>query len=161
MATYSYCSVSDLNRRLSTAGIDLRVDDDTTTAGTAITDASTEINGYCQTRYDPVSLAASAWIRKKCTDIATFFVCERRGNPPPGSVKRAYDQAIEDLKLVESGTKKIADAPGRKTSVPVLSAPRIQLIPYPRTVIEQSRSTGNPEGYPQFTDKNDFFDGSR
>lgn len=153
-----YCTVTHIQKRISQTAIDLRIDDDPTCVPSVIEEASIEIDGYCLLKYSETSLAASDWIRLKCTDIAVHYLCLRRLNGSPVAAQARYDKAIADLEKIQIGSLTIPDAPRRKASVPVLSAPRIRLDPFPRTVIEQSRSTGTAEGYRQHTDRTDVID---
>lgn len=155
--TTPYCTSTHIQKRISQIGIDLRVDDDPTSVASVIEEASIEINGYAELKYSTQSLTSSEWIRLKCTDIATFYLCQRRLNTAPKSASDRFEKAIADLEKVMMGVLTIPDAPRRKAAVPVLSAPRIRLTPFPRTVVEQSRSTGQAQGYAQNTDRTDFF----
>lgn len=152
MATTPYCTVQNIQDRLSLVGVTLRVDDDPTVVDAVIKNASTKINFYCFGKYSPEVLAANDWVTERCTDIATCILCKRRGNPCPQSVADDFDAAIADLQLIRTGAAQIPDAAQRKGQCPVLSQPRVKLYPVPESVIERNRSTGNPQNYPQRND---------
>jgi hypothetical protein len=147
MATY--CTMADLQNRLSVEGVALRIDDvPLEVLGDVLTDAGTQVEEHCLLRYSPGALAASEWVHQRATDIAVVLLCERRGNPAPASAVRKHDRAMERLEQCRLG----------QSNAPVLSTPRIRLDPVPQTVIVKSRSTGNPEGYSQKVDYPDFGD---
>ena len=87
--------------------------------------------------------------------IAAKLLCERAGNAPPPGVQARYTRALDRLERVRKGTLLIPNAAVRKTLAPVLSTPRIRIDPWPRSVIERSRSTGTPQGYTQNVDRLD------
>jgi phage gp36-like protein len=153
-----YGTQEKLERRLSQVGADLRLDDDPDSVEDCLDNASAEIDNCCRLKYSQAALAASEWIKMKWVDLATMFLCERRGNSAPASVRRAYDLAMEQLNKVMNGLLDIADAPKSKASVPVLSSMRIRLSPIPRMVVERSSSTGTAEGYIQRVDRLDYLD---
>lgn len=148
----TYTTQTKIERRISSTGVSLRIDDDANSLTSTIEDATTEVNGYCQLLYTTTALAASEWIAMKTTDIALYFLCMRRANPVPHSVQVRYDKAIADLEKVHSGVWLVPDAPTRQAAVPTLSNQRVRLQPIPRTVTEMGRSTGTQEGYKPFND---------
>ena len=158
MAITSYITSAELQLEMSASGISLRVDDDSTATAQAIADASIEADGYALLRYNRTVLAASDWYKLKVKHIAQFMLATRRLNPCPQSAQIKYGKAIADLEKVQSGLVNICDAPGRKEEAPVLSNQRVRVVPFPRTVTERGRSTGQPEGYTQHDDSTDVMD---
>lgn len=157
MATTAYCTEDDIENRLSTTGVTLRTDDTPPTAlGDVIDDASTLIDEHCRLRYTPAVLAASDWVNQRATDLAACLLCERRGNPPPASIQRKHDRAMERLELVRRGLLQIPDVGMRKSEVPVLSNQRVRLDPHPRVQTQKSKSTGTQEGYKTNNDRFDY-----
>lgn len=152
MATTAYCTSQNIQDRLSLSGVNLRIDDAPTVITAVIKNASTKINFYCFGKYTADVLAANDWVAERCTDIATYILCKRRGNPCPESVKDDYNEAIQLLELIRAGVAQIPDAAQRKGQSPVLSQPRVKLYPVPESVIERNRSTGTPANYPQRND---------
>jgi len=142
-----YTTSTKLQKRLSSTGVSLRLDDDATAVTQVIEEATIEVNGYCQLLYPISELAASDWVCLKCTDIAMWFLCARRNNPVPQVVQDRYDKALADLERVRAGSLQIPDAGMSKAAVPVLSNQRVRLWPFPHVVTERSQSTGTPEGY--------------
>jgi phage gp36-like protein len=164
-ATLQYCTLADLQNRLSDDGVNLRVDDKPTVTTAVINRATTKLDGYLRPRYDPVTqLAASAWVTEACATVAAYYLCGRRANPVPATLRRDFEDLINpdgksgELQLIRRDQMNLPDVPMRKVEVPVLSQPRIRLDPFPRTVIERNRSTGQAQGYTQHADRLDFFD---
>lgn len=158
MAVTPYCSLTDLQDRLSDEGVNLRLDDKPTVYSKVINRASTKIDQYCRPRYTTANLAVSDWVKEAATTISVFMLCGRRGNPPPAAIAADYEELIDWLKLIASGARNLPDVPMRKTEVPVLSNVRTRLDPFPRTVVEPKISTGKAEGYKQHADRLDWFD---
>lgn len=157
MAATPYCTAAQLATRMSATGVALRTDDDATGDDIAIDEASIEIDGYLRLMYTPAVLATSDWVRKKCVDLATYFLCIRRLNNVPRSVELVYDKAIKDLEKVQSGQMQIADIPMRSAMVPTLSNQRVRLKPFPQVVTEPGRSTGEQgDGYVPHNDRQDW-----
>lgn len=158
MAITSYITSAQLQLEMSASGISLRVDDDATATAQCIADASIEADGYTLLRYNRTVLAASDWYKLKVKHIAQFILCTRRQNPCPQSAQFKYEKAIADLEKIAMGQMNICDAPGRKEEAPVLSNQRVRVTPFPRTVTERGRSTGDPSGYTQHDDRSDVMD---
>ncbi len=151
--TTAYCSQTDLQNRLSADGITYRTDDGPPTSlGDVIVDASTQIDEHLFFLYDPVQLATSDWVRERCADIASYLLCERRGNPVPPGIARKYERAMDRLEQIRLGLLAVPNLPIRKEMAPVMSNVRIRLDPFPRTVVERNNSTGTPQGYDQHQD---------
>lgn len=155
--TLAYCTANDIYNRLSQDGVTYRTDDiPPTTLGDVIGDASAIIDEHCYFLYDPVNLQGVDWVRHRTADIATFLLCERRGNPVPQSIARKYEYAMDRLQKIQLGIRQIPGVPVRKSAAPVMSNVRVRLDPFPRVVVERSNSTGTPENYSQNTDRLDF-----
>lgn len=155
--TVSYCSQNDIQNRLSADGIIYRTDDEPPTLlGDVINDASSQIDEYLFAQYDPAQLATSDWVRQRTADIATFLLCERRGNPVPPGTAGKFERAMDKLERVRLGLISVPNLPMRKELAPVLSNVRINLLPWPHTVVERSNSTGTPAGYTQHEDPMDW-----
>lgn len=160
MTASAYCSQADIESRISTLGVSLRIDDGSGAAAIAmitdcINDASEWVNFYCGQRYTPEVLATSQWVKYRTRDIAIFNLCFRRLNAIPKSVQLALDLCNKALEAVQLGKVVIPGLATRKSAAPVLSQPRVIMFPYPYTAIERNRSTGTPAGY---TQRNDPFE---
>ena len=156
VSTLLYCSSDDVEDRLSTTGVDLRTDDAPPTAlGNVLKRAATKVNQYLLLHYTAPSLQASDWVNQTATSLATFYLCERRGNAPPASVAADYDEAMDDLKLIRKGVFAVPEIARRRQSAPVLSNISIRMRPQPHPRVSATRSVntgGAPEGYTQRID---------
>ena len=144
----SYCTIGDARRKLSSEAVDLRLDDGDD-GSDALEAADAEINQAAWYLYSEASLLTNVWVKQRATDIAAYELCIRRGNPAPASVVERYTRALELLEKVRSGSLLIPKCVMSKASAPTMSNVRPTLRPYPRSVVERSRSTGKPEGYVQ------------
>ena len=161
MATTLYCAISDVQNRLSADGVTYRTDDAPPTAnGDVLDEASREIDWYCLTQYAETDLATSRWVKHQCAVIASYLLCERRGNPVPSGIARKYDRLVKKLEAVQSGARVIPDLGRRRTDVPTVSNVRPRLDPFPRTVVERNRSSSRdrPTDYTQNADRFDYLD---
>lgn len=155
--TLAYCSQNDIINRLSADGVTYRTDDNPpTTLGDVIVDAGTQIDEHLFFLYDPNQLVQSDWVRERAADIASYLLCERRGNPVPPGIAAKYERTMERLEKIRLGLLAVPNLPIRKEQAPVLSNVRVRLDPFPRVVVERSNSTGTPEGYQQNTDSLDW-----
>jgi hypothetical protein len=160
VAAAAYTSVRNLKNFLSTAGVQLRIDDQPPDIlGDVIGEAGDELEQYCWNRYRVLLQAGgNAWTLRVATTIAAAKLCERRANSVPGTVAERYAKAIQRLERIEAGRYNIPGAAETKPSIPVLSQGRVKLgVRGPVTVIERSRSTGTPEGYQQHQDLSDLW----
>lgn len=150
MSSQAYCARADIENVISAAGVTLRIDDVPPTAlGDVIDMAADEIDTFCWARYRPERLAESSIVRHWAAVIACAFLCLRRGNPVPPGVLDHYLRVQKHLDKVLAGTLPIAGVPQRKMSAPTVSIMRATQRPFPRAVVEKSRSTGKPEGIKQ------------
>lgn len=159
MPITQYCAQADIQNRLSTTGVNLRVDDTPpTTLGDVLNNAASIIDEHCRLSYDPATMVTSEWVKQRATDVAAYLLCTRRGNPAPGSIEALYTRTMARLEQVRLGVVQIPDIPARKNMAPVLSNQRVKLTPFPHVVTERNRSTGTPAGYDQHTDPQEWYD---
>jgi hypothetical protein len=147
MAVVLYCKGSDLDDRLSAAGVARRADDDARVTASILRRAATRVNFYLLPQYTADQLVLSEWVRERTADVAAYMHATYRGNPAPLPIKMESDMALAELESIRLGQARVPDVSARKAQVPVLSQPRADLFPIPRTVIERGRSTGSPDGY--------------
>lgn len=126
---YVFTTIDDVEALLSADGVAGRLDDDadaTNDTGElaymtqAINWATSRVWIYLS-RYSAQSLAQSWLVNYWCTIVAAHIVSGRRGNPPAGSIAEAYEQTMEDLKLVRSGELTLPDAAVRDSAFPAWS----------------------------------------
>lgn len=149
----------DLQNRLSAEGVALRLDDaPPSELGDIQEDVGSVVDEHCLLAYTAANLLASRWVKQRSIDVGVVLLAERRGNDGTRSMMRKHDRAMERFELVRLGKLLIPDIPQRKAGVPVLSNVRVRLDPFPRTVVEPSRSTGTAEGYRRHRDRFDYWD---
>lgn len=157
MAQQNYCSQTDVTNHLTVDGVSYRIaDNPPTELGNAIGEASDEIEEYLLRDYDTACLAGNSWVRNICAAIASYILCERGGNAVPPGIVQKYERAIRKLEQVRLGIIQVPGCGQRRDNVPVLSNVRVRLDPYPHTVVERSRSTGQPTDYVQSVDRLDW-----
>lgn len=142
-----------MQNRLSATGVTLRVDHDAVGAtAESISAASEDVAFYCATRYLAADLPGNAWISSKAATVAIYYLCGFRNNPVPKTVQALYDKAIKELEAVQLGT---ANVPGLSIgkSFPQVVTQRIDYSQYPAKRLVENASTGNAEGFVEYTDR--------
>jgi len=158
MAVTILCTVGNIQDRLSAAGVTLRADDNPPSAyGDVMKRASVWVMKYLTKRYPPskVDLSQSDHANLIASDIATFFLCIRRGNPAPAPVAALFKMAADELKEIRSGQADLFDVAAARPSAPVMSNVRVPLQPQPHARVTRARSTttgGTPSDYAQHGD---------
>lgn len=128
LSSVVYCSVAEVQRYLSSTGATNFADHDND--GTADTDviedcinqATEELDLYLVQLYEPSELQTSVLVNRWCVVMASKFLGERRGNPPPESV------VIEYQRIADPFTGLLAQIADRKCSLPKISK-RAELVP--------------------------------
>lgn len=120
-------SIADV---LSTNGVNLRLDDDadgsvstpeSVRADEAAAVGTGTVNRFCQLRYTPTQLVTSWSVWDWATLCAAVWLCRRRGNPVPKSLLQERDEALEEMREVQSGTITLEDIAERVTDAPAWS----------------------------------------
>jgi hypothetical protein len=114
----TYCTQSDIERLLSSAGVLAFADhDEDGVAEVGVVDdcivrASEEINLYCRQRYSEAGLASSSLVTRWATILGACFVCELRGNPVPASLEKEANRLLETiLPNILAGTMSLPGIP--------------------------------------------------
>ena len=156
----SYCTLTDVQRVLSVAGVNLRLDDDPSVYPAVLDEASRQVDLYLVGDYDAAGLADNAWVRYATATFAAWEFATRRGNPAPTGIQKRFERYEDRLEKIAAGLMHVPGLARRRTDVPTLSQPRIRLDPYPRTVIERKRgsSRNHPTDYVQAIDQLEWFD---
>lgn len=154
-----FCDQDDIANVLSQSGISLRVDDvPPDTLGEVIERASAIGTQFCGQIYSESNLADNVFFKYMVTDIAAFFLCERRGNAVPSPIFRKYNFAMEMLRLIMNGSMRLTGTASKASNAPTVTNQRIVLRPHMRTVTERRKSSDTP---PAFNPKNnDPYDSS-
>lgn len=157
MATggYQYCTLADLQNRLSLEGVTHLLDDDGDGALTptelalateCIKDASGTVSYYTWQKYAPNALAGNDWVKRRTVDLGVYVLCGRRANPIPDSVQQKAEKAEEVLqKILETGKALIPFAPLRRRLAPVWSNSRV-VVGYRFKVIRVDPQTSSDRG---------------
>jgi phage gp36-like protein len=123
----AYCDLDDMQRLFSSYGVTAFADhdgdgqDDSEVTNDCINQATEEINLYCQQWYEPDDLATSTLVNRWCTVLATFFLCERRGNPVPDSLANEFNRIAAKLEQILAGTLKLPGLAMRDDMRPSMS----------------------------------------
>jgi hypothetical protein len=150
----AYCTVADVERVLSAAGLAAREADDPAVSDDLLDEAASLVEEHVLPHYAAGDLSGNDWVTYCAADIAAFLWCERRGNPPPASIQAKYERRIKSLERVAANKTQIPGLARRRNSVPRLSNVRIKSGPVPHTVVERHRSPARerPQDYTQNTD---------
>ena len=157
----TYCTENDMADVLSQSGINLRVDDiPPSDLANALAKAGSEIDKFLYRTYKTEDLATSPLVRDWAAVLACWFLCLRRGNPPPPGIATLYEGVIADLTEIKLGQNDVPRIPRRKAYAPGLSVMLATQRPFPRAVVEKSRGTtlgGVPANYHQHNSVYDSF----
>ncbi|MFI5113495.1 MAG: phage protein Gp36 family protein [Terriglobales bacterium] len=161
IAANTYCAIADIQDILSSVGVTLRTDDAPPSSyGNAIAKAANQIDKFLYRTYNPTDLAQSDLVKDWAAIIACYYLCTRRGNPVPPGIVVLYEGAVADLQEIKLGQNDIPGIPRRKAYAPGLSVMVATQRPFPRAVVEKSRSTtlgGTAENYRVMTSVYDAF----
>jgi phage gp36-like protein len=95
-----YCDADDVRRLLSSAGAMSFADhdqngvEDPGVLDDCIGQATQEIDFCLHERYEPDQLVLSAIVNRWATNLACYFLCQRRGNPVPEPIQRECDRIL-------------------------------------------------------------------
>jgi hypothetical protein len=70
---------------------------------------TSKVKLYCNSRYDDSELVRSGTVLDWATTVAAKFLCTRRAQGCPKSLKMDYDEAIEEMRMVQAGQLSIED----------------------------------------------------
>ncbi len=132
-----YVTRADLDDFLSPTGVDSRVDDDSTGAISAADAraldnarywATGRVNMHALGRYAAADLGNSWVVNQWAVVLACHWLSCRRGNPPPGSFDKLYDETVLDLKELRAGTIDLPDVGLRSNAYPAWSNIRCDIF---------------------------------
>lgn len=114
---------------------------------------TSKVKLYCNSRYDDSQLALSGSVLDWATLFACKFLCERRAQGCPKSIKSGCDEALEELRAVQAGQLMIEDIGTRGTDWPTVT----NIVVRPgyngmQSRVEPAISEGTPTVYGQFVD---------
>jgi hypothetical protein len=122
---------------------------------TACRKGTSRVKLYCNGRYDDSQLVLAGTVCDWAATIAAKFLCERRAQGCPKSIKAAYDEYLEELRMVQYGQLAIEDIGTRGSDWPSMS----NVIVNPshdgmRVRVQRAFSEQTPTSYSQFVDWN-------
>lgn len=128
---YGYTTSALLSQYIGEEGISLITDDlnpnlnDTTAVDSAIEksilEAEDYMNQYLLNRYEPLSLQNLSWMERRCTELAVFFLFQRRGQDPPQSLHASVLRIQSDLENIMNAITMVPGAVTRLEPAPALS----------------------------------------
>lgn len=116
---------------------------------------TTKVKLYCNQRYDDSQLQLSGTINDWATICGAKWLCTRRAQGCPKGIKADYDEAIEEMKMVQAGQLAIEDIGTRGVDWPTVT--NITVNPgYDgmRARVEPNISEQTPTAYNQYIDWN-------
>lgn len=116
---------------------------------------TSKVKLYCNSRYDDSQLALSGTVLDWATIVAAKFLCTRRAQACPKSILESYDEAIEEMRMVQAGQLSIEDIGTRGADWPTIS----NVIVNPaydgmRARVQPNISEQTPTAYSQYIDWN-------
>lgn len=116
---------------------------------------TSKVKLYCNQRYDDSQLRLSGTVLDWATIAAAKFLCTRRAQGCPRSLQADYDEAIEEMRMVQVGQLAIEDIGTRGVDWPTVT----NIIVNPaydgmRARVQPNISERTPTAYSQFIDWN-------
>lgn len=116
---------------------------------------TSKVKLYCNQRYDDSQLMLSGTVCDWATVCASKFLCTRRAQGCPKSIAEEYDEAIEEMRMVQSGQLAIESIGTRGIDWPTVT----NVIVNPgcdgmRARVQPNISEGTPTAFGQYIDWN-------
>ncbi len=116
---------------------------------------TSKVKLYCNSRYDDSQLMLSGSVNDWATVAAAKFMATRRAQGCPKSIAIDYEEAIEEMRMVQAGQLSIEDIGTRGVDWPTVT----NLIVNPtydgmRARVQPNISEQTPTGYSQYIDWN-------
>lgn len=116
---------------------------------------TSKVKLYCNARYDDSQLKLSGTVLDWATIAAAKFLCTRRSQGCPKSIREDYDEAIEEMKMVQAGQLQIEDIGTRGVDWPTVT----NVVVNPgydgmRARVQRNVSEQTPTAYNQYIDWN-------
>lgn len=116
---------------------------------------TSKVKLWCNARYDDSQLVLSGTVLDWATVGAARFLCTRRAQGCPKSIQAEWEEAVEEMRMVQSGQLSIEDIGTRGVDWPSMS--NVTVNPgYDgmRARVQRYISEGTPTAYGQFVDFN-------
>lgn len=116
---------------------------------------TSKVKLYCNARYDDSALVLCGTVCDWATICAAKFLCTRRAQGCPKSIREDYDEAIEEMRQVQSGQLSLEGIGTRGVDWPSMT----NVIVNPaydgmRARVQPNISEGTPTVYSQYVDWN-------
>lgn len=114
---------------------------------------TSKVKLFCNGRYDDSQLALSGTVNDWATLYAAKWLCQRRAQGCPKSILRDWEEAYEELKMVQAGQLMLEDCGTRGVDWPSIS--NVVVIPAydgMRVRVMPNVSEGTPTAYNQYVD---------
>jgi hypothetical protein len=116
---------------------------------------TSKVKLWCNSRYDDSQLKLSGTVLDWATICAARFLCQRRAQDCPKGLAADYKEAIEEMRMVQSGQLQIEDIGTRGVDWPTVSNitvnPAYDIM---RARVEVNISEQTPTAYNQYIDWN-------
>lgn len=116
---------------------------------------TSKVKLYCNQRYDDGALALSGTVCDWATVCAARWLCTRRAQGCPKSIAEQYEEAIEEMRMVQCGALSIEDCGTRGVDWP--SIVNVTVNPAyegMRARVQPQISEQTPTVFPQYVDWN-------
>jgi hypothetical protein len=116
---------------------------------------TSKVKLYCNSRYDDVQLKLSGTVCDWASLVAAKFLCTRRAQGCPKSLMVDYEEAIDEMRMVQNGQLMLEDVGTRGVDWPTVV--NITVNPsydFMRSRVEPNMSEQTPTAYSQFIDWN-------
>ena len=116
---------------------------------------TSKVKLYCNSRYDDSQLVLAGTVCDWAALAAAKFLCTRRAQGCPKSIAADYDEAMEEMKLVQQGSLAIEDIGTRGVDWPTFTNVTVDpSYDFMRARVEPNMSEQTPTVYSQFIDWN-------
>lgn len=119
---------------------------------------TSKVKLYCNSRYDDSELAQSGTVLDWATVCAAKFLCTRRAQGCPKSIREDYDEALEEMRMVQCGQLMIEDIGTRGVDWPTVTNVTVNpAYSGMRARVQPNISEQTPTNYAQYIDWNSAY----
>ena len=119
---------------------------------------TSKVKLYCNQRYDDSQLVLSGTVCDWAVTCAAKFLCTRRAQGCPKSIAADYEEAVEEMRMVQGGQLAIEDIGTRGTDWPTVTNVIVNAgYDGMRSRVQPSISEGTPTAYGRYVDWNSAF----
>lgn len=116
---------------------------------------TSKVKLYCNAQYDDSQLKLSGTVLDWATVCAAKFLCTRRVQGCPRGILADYEEAIEEMRLVQADQLQIEDIGKRGADWPTVSNMTVNpAYDYARARVQPNISEQSPTAYAQYIDWN-------